>query len=114
MTDRLLGPMLAGEVSHTRELEFWRASATAESAERKRLATELAFARDLICELSQRPLRVEGQQKPDEEVQKHVDTVLSDMANNKVKPGQIDQLQRGIADASLRRAMAGRRRAYER
>lgn len=51
---------------------------------------------------------VEPEAKSDE-VQTHVDTVLSDLARDKLKPQQIEQVQRAATDASLRRAVRGGR-----
>ena len=42
---------------------------------------------------------------PADATQAHVDAVLGDLAQDKLKPPQIEQLQRGITNTSLRRAM---------
>ncbi len=44
----------------------------------------------------------------DDEVQKHVDAVVADLTKDKVRPQQVEQVQRAIHDAAVRRAMSGR------
>ncbi len=98
-------PAVSSAALTQRDAEYWRATALAEAGERKRLATELAFARDLICELSQRqPLATEPPHRM-------IDSIERDLYAGRVQPADIERLavaaHRAKADASLRRLLVG-------
>lgn len=90
------------------DLEYWRTRAETMEATAASLRHELRIARRAIAELF-RQVSVTAMAEADkaDEVQAHVDAVLRDLAQDRLKPQQIEQVQRGITDASLRRAVRG-------